>query len=147
MEVTGRDGVLESIHEIRSLEVNCRAEVVGRFMDRRLLQVWRRAAWKRPSVGGLFCRPWALTRDGLRFGAEAGTGCLCDRVSESVSKGSIGPERTVTLDWIRHGAITLWRALRPPSTSKGEPIGNPPPHLCCFVPSEIEGATCTCTIE
>ena len=28
MEVTGRDGVLESIHEIRSQEVNCWAEVV-----------------------------------------------------------------------------------------------------------------------
>ena len=29
MEVTGRDGVLESIHEIRSVRVNCQAEGVS----------------------------------------------------------------------------------------------------------------------
>ena len=53
MNVTGRDGVLESIHEIRSLEVNCRAEGVSRIMNRQLLQMCG-------SAGGLFCKQWEI---------------------------------------------------------------------------------------
>ena len=47
MEVTGRDGRLESILEVRSLELNYRVEGMSRFMDRQRLQMWRGAAWKR----------------------------------------------------------------------------------------------------
>ena len=38
-EVTGKDGGLESILEVRSLEVNCWAERVSRFMDPQQLQM------------------------------------------------------------------------------------------------------------
>lgn len=47
METTGRDGGLESILKIRSLEVNCRAEGTSKSMDQQLSQVWRGSAWKR----------------------------------------------------------------------------------------------------
>ena len=57
MNVTGRDGVLESIHEIRSLEVNCRAEGVSRIMNRQLLQMCGSAGTVLQTVGNLAIDP------------------------------------------------------------------------------------------
>ena len=79
MNVTGRDRVLESIHEIRSLEVNCRAEGVSRIMNRQLLQMCMEAPGDCSANSGKSCyRP-------DRYTAMASG---CDLISESVNKGS-----------------------------------------------------------
>ena len=95
MEVAGRDGELEGILEIRSLQVNFQEEGVSRFMDG---SRYKCGVEQHGSMGGLFGRQGAcllLTRsvhsDGFRFVAEAGY--PCGPVSESVNKGSKGMHR------------------------------------------------------